>query len=87
MGNRYHCCLGILLPSKSSQHNVLFTVRVSPLGYPFVRHGTNASCFLSAVRDDRKGRKIHAETIHMVDTTADGARADCDVLCVLTYGG
>ena len=29
-----NCCLVISLPFKSSQHHVLFTERVSPLGVP-----------------------------------------------------
>jgi hypothetical protein len=78
---------------QNSHYIVLCTVRVSPLGYPFVRHGMHAACCmlhaacsLAAVRDDRKGKKTHAETIHTVDTTADGARADRDVLGDVAHG-
>jgi len=66
---------------------VLFTERGSPLEVP-IRPAwhTLYALWLLCGMTGKEGRKTHAETIDTVDATADGARADCDVLCIVAHG-
>jgi hypothetical protein len=44
------------------------------------------SCSQRAARDEMKGRKTHAQTIHAMDTATGGSCADCNVLRVVACG-
>jgi hypothetical protein len=66
----------------STQHTVLCWDFPFGGAHSFRRH--KRSCSQRAARDEMKGRKTHAQTIHAMDTATSGSCADCNVFCVVT---
>jgi len=79
------CCFMVSLTDQQLLDTAYCSLSGSPLwGCPFIQRGTNAQCSQRAARDEMKGRKTHAQTIHAMDTATVGSCADCNVFCVVT---
>jgi molybdenum cofactor biosynthesis enzyme MoaA len=77
---------GFACRSTASRNRILFSVGISPLGVPIHSGGANAQRSQRAARDEMKGRKTHAQTIHAMDAATGGSCADCNVLRVVACG-